>query len=59
MFFLDFGVVAGLHLNIAKTVVVPLYNYVEEDIRSPITIHSPDWGVINGYHMVGGPSHDI
>ena len=35
---------AGLHLNVSKTVVVPLYNYVEETIRSPITLHSPDWG---------------
>ena len=39
-FFLDFGLVAGLHLNVSKTVVVPLYNYVEETIRSPITLHS-------------------
>ena len=43
-FFLDFGRVAGLHLNISKTVLVPLFRFEEEDVRSAVSRLAPDWG---------------
>ncbi len=43
-FFLDFSRVSGLHLNVAETVVVPLFNFVEADVRDMIIEHAPDWG---------------
>ncbi len=46
-FFLDFGRVAGLHLNIAKTVLVPLFRFQENEVRSIISSCAPDWGGVS------------
>ena len=46
-FFLDFGRVAGLHLNISKTVLVPLFNFSEEVIRNTVSLNAPDWGGVS------------
>ena len=43
-FFLDFGRVAGLHLNICKTVLVPLFRFDETDVRALVSSGAPDWG---------------
>ena len=43
-FFLDFARISGLHLNVEKTVVVPLFEYQETDIRNLICRCSPDLG---------------
>ncbi len=43
-FFLDFGCVAGLHLNMSKTVIVPLHRYNMGEVRTCIAHNAPDWG---------------
>ena len=46
-FFLDFGRVAGLHLNMDKTVVVPLHEYDENVVRDYLVREAPDWGGVS------------
>jgi len=46
-FFLDFGRVSGLQLNISKTVLVPLYRSVENEVRTAVSHIAPDWGGVN------------
>lgn len=46
-FILDFGRVAGLHLNMGKTVVVPLRKYDENEVRDCIVQEAPDWGGVS------------
>ena len=43
-FFLDFAKISGLHLNVEKTVVVPLSVYEETKIRNLIGSRAPDFG---------------
>ena len=43
-FFLDFGRVAGLHLNICKTVLVPIFRFDESEVRAVVCSGAPDWG---------------
>ncbi len=43
-FFIEFSQISGLHLNVLKTVVVPLYQVKEEVIRDKISAQAPDWG---------------
>jgi hypothetical protein len=45
-FFQDFGTVSGLHLNIGKTVLVPLWEFDEHSVRNTVAQQAPDWGGI-------------
>lgn len=53
-FFLDFGRVARLHLNMSKTVVVPLCNYEENVVRECLVREAPDWG---GVYIAGAAKY--
>ena len=35
---------AGLHLNICETVLVPLFRFDETDVRALVSSGAPDWG---------------
>ena len=43
-FFNEFYSVSGLQLNIGKTVCVPLFQYIEGEVRDLISRQAPDWG---------------
>ena len=43
-FFQDFGSMSGLHLNIGKTMIVPLFRYKEEVIRASTVLLPPTGG---------------
>jgi len=43
-FFLDFDRVSGLRLNIAKTVIVPLFPHDGSEVRALLSSEAPDWG---------------
>ncbi len=45
-FFTDFAAVSGLHLNTEKTVMAPLWEFVEPDVRSRVQTLAPLWGGI-------------
>ena len=48
--FCDFALVSGLQLNISKTVAVPLYQYVEQQVRDDISRVARGWGEISIAH---------
>ena len=39
----DFARISGLHLNIGKTVIVPLFPYLLFDVREQIARTAPQW----------------
>ena len=41
-FFLELGSVSGLHLNVAKTTIIPLFRFDEETVRSSISRLAPE-----------------
>eukprot|EP00959_Pyramimonas_sp_CCMP1952_P336831 7053080-Pyramimonas_sp.AAC.1 len=43
-FFDDFALVSGLHLNIPKTVLVPLDPGADEAVRDALRTRAPGWG---------------
>ena len=43
-FFIDFGLVSGLQLNVGKTVLVSLFQYEEDTVRDLVSRVAPDWG---------------
>lgn len=46
LFFIDLQLVAGLRLNVPKTVAVPLWQYEEATLRAVLAAEAPDWGGI-------------
>ncbi len=40
-FFTDFEKVSGLHLNIKKTIIIPLWEYEEQNIKDLVPSHAP------------------
>ena len=43
VFFDEFARISGLHLNIGKTVIVPLFPYLLFDVREQIARTAPQW----------------
>ena len=39
----EFARISGLHLNIGKTVIVPLFPYLLFDVREQIARTAPQW----------------
>jgi hypothetical protein len=43
-FFSDFASVSGLHLHIGKTVILPLWEFLEPEVRDQVPARAPLWG---------------
>ena len=46
LFFDTWHSISGLALNIAKTFIIPLFAFSEDDLRSRISAMAPSWGAI-------------
>ena len=50
-FFSDFASVSGLHLHIGKTFILPLWDFLEPEVRDQVQARAPLWGGVESQIM--------